>query len=120
MLCRPWGVCVSRDGHILVANRSNNRYYLTCTYSSTFNCHELYTFFRIEVYSKDGKFYHKFGESGQGNGQFDRPSGVECDSTNRVVIADKDNHRIQVFTVNGQWLITFGEKGHRVYDDTKK
>ena len=24
-LCRPWGVCCSREGFILVANRSNNR-----------------------------------------------------------------------------------------------
>ena len=24
-LCRPWGVCCSREGYILVANRSNNR-----------------------------------------------------------------------------------------------
>ena len=24
-LCRPWGVACSKEGHILVANRSNNR-----------------------------------------------------------------------------------------------
>lgn len=28
-LCRPWGVCVSREGHIIVADRSNNRIQVT-------------------------------------------------------------------------------------------
>ena len=74
-LCRPWGVCCSREGYILVANRSNNR---------------------IEVYSSKGVFHYKFGTGGKQNGQFDRPASVFCDSNNRVIIADKDNHRVQV------------------------
>ena len=32
---------------------------------------------------------------------------------NRAIVADKDNHRIQVFTVDGEFLMTFGEKGNR-------
>ena len=63
---------------------------------------------------KDGTYHYKFGEGGKGNGQFDRPSGVTVDRSNRVIIADKDNHRVQIFTVEGKWLITFGEKGSKV------
>ncbi len=74
-LCRPWGVACSRDGLILVANRSNNR---------------------IEVFTKDGRFHHRFGSTGKGPGQFDRPASVCCDGRDRVIVADKDNHRIQV------------------------
>ena len=91
-LCRPWGVCCSREGYILVANRSNNR---------------------IEVYTKDGKFRHKFGNGGKLKGQFDRPASVVCDRMNRAIIADKDNHRIQIFTVEGGYLMDFGEKGQK-------
>lgn len=91
-LCRPWGVCCSREGYILVANRSNNR---------------------IEVYNKNGQFRHNFGTSGKLNGQFDRPASVVCDRMNRAIIADKDNHRIQLFTVEGSFLMAFGEKGQK-------
>ena len=91
-LCRPWGVCCSREGYILVANRSNNR---------------------IEVYTKEGKFRHNFGTGGKLKGQFDRPASVVCDRMNRAIIADKDNHRIQIFTVEGDYLMGFGEKGQK-------
>ena len=91
-LCRPWGVCCSREGYILVANRSNNR---------------------IEVYNKDGTFRHKFGTGGKLKGQFDRPASVFCDRMNRAIIADKDNHRVQIFTVEGDYLMDFGEKGQK-------
>ncbi len=91
-LCRPWGVACSKEGFILVANRSNNR---------------------IEVYTKEGKFHHKFGTGGKAPGQFDRPASVCCDRMNRAVVADKDNHRVQVFTVEGAYLMGFGEKGSK-------
>jgi len=91
-LCRPWGVCCSKEGLILVANRSNNR---------------------IEVYNPDGSFSHKFGGSGSGRGQFDRPASVICDKKNRVIVADKDNHRVQIFNVKGEHILSFGEKGSR-------
>ena len=91
-LCRPWGVCCSREGYILVANRSNNR---------------------IEVFNKDGTFRHKFGTGGKLRGQFDRPASVFCDRMNRAIIADKDNHRVQIFTVEGDYLMDFGEKGQK-------
>jgi len=91
-LCRPWGVCCSKEGYILVANRSNNR---------------------VEVYKSDGNFSHNFGTSGNRDGQFDRPASVDCDKQDRVIVADKDNHRVQIFTVQGEWILTFGEKGSR-------
>ena len=79
-LCRPWGVCCSREGLILVANRSNNR---------------------IEVFDKTGQFLYNFGKPGKGNGEFERPASVTCDRMNRVIVTDKDNHRIQIFTIKG-------------------
>lgn len=43
--------------------------------------------------------------------RFDRPAGVTVNSKNQIIIVDKDNHRVQVFTSDGQFLFKFGEKG---------
>ncbi|XP_043937363.1 E3 ubiquitin-protein ligase TRIM71-like [Protopterus annectens] len=91
-LCRPWGVCVTKDGFIIVADRSNNR---------------------IQVFTPGGVFHHKFGSQGSRPGQFDRPAGVTCDKSNRIIVADKDNHRIQIFSFDGIFLLKFGEKGNK-------
>ncbi|XP_018618632.1 E3 ubiquitin-protein ligase TRIM71-like [Scleropages formosus] len=89
-LCRPWGICVDKDGFIVVADRSNNR---------------------IQIFKPSGTFHHKFGTQGSRPGQFDRPAGVACDSQRRIIVADKDNHRIQIFTFEGHFLLKFGERG---------
>lgn len=90
-------MCCSREGFIIVANRSNDR---------------------VEVFTPKGIFHHKFGTSGnfrssnfpsnekaqkrdlfspgKQNGQFDRPASVCCDKKNRIIVTDKDNHRVQV------------------------
>lgn len=42
--------------------------------------------------------YHcKFGEFGTGEAQFTEPSGVSVSGNNEIVVADTNNHRIQVF-----------------------
>ncbi|XP_033366558.1 E3 ubiquitin-protein ligase TRIM71 [Bombus vosnesenskii] len=91
-LCRPWGVACDGEGHIVVADRSNNR---------------------IQIYKQDGSFLRRFGSYGTGPGHFDRPAGVAIDARRRVIVADKDNHRIQILTMDGQFLLFFGEKGSR-------
>ena len=92
-LCRPWGVACDREGHMIVADRSNNR---------------------IQIYrQEDGSFVRRFGSYGTGPGQFDRPAGVAVDARRRIIVADKDNHRIQILTMEGQFLLCFGEKGSR-------
>uniref|UniRef100_T1IM05 RING-type domain-containing protein n=1 Tax=Strigamia maritima TaxID=126957 RepID=T1IM05_STRMM len=89
-LRRPWGVCCHIDGHIIVADRSNNR---------------------IQFYSKKGVFLYAFGTPGSKPGEFNLPAGVAVDVDGRIIVADKDNHRIQVFTKSGQFILTFGDRG---------
>lgn len=89
-LCRPWGVACDREGHIVVADRSNNR---------------------IQIYRQDGSFLRRFGAYGTAPGFFDRPAGVAIDARQRIIVADKDNHRIQAFSMDGQCILCFGEKG---------
>jgi hypothetical protein len=52
----------------------------------------------VQYFSSSGSFLGKWGESGQGNGQFNTPLGVAPlpDGT-RVHVADSYNHRIQYF-----------------------
>ena len=36
------------------------------------------------------------------SGQFNRPASVCVDGLGRLVVTDKDNHRMQIFTLDGQ------------------
>lgn len=87
---RAWGVCVDRDGNIIVGDRRNNR---------------------IQVFYSDGKFKFAFGTKGSGDGQLELPAGVTTDRQNRIIVADKDNHRVQIFTSMGRFLLKFGTYG---------
>lgn len=74
---------------------------------------------RIRSYTWNGMFIDKWGEEGDGPGQFRYPQGVAVNSRNEVVIADSGNHRIQVTAgspdsldqLPGQFRFTFGRRG---------
>ncbi|CEF66933.1 Brain tumor protein [Strongyloides ratti] len=58
--------------------------------------------------------YHcKFGEFGVMEGQFTEPSGVAVNGQNQIIVADTNNHRIQVFDKDGVFKFQFGECGKR-------
>ena len=58
--------------------------------------------------------YHcKFGEFGILEGQFTEPSGVAVTEDNEIIVADTNNHRIQVFDKDGKFRFQFGEMGKR-------
>ena len=58
--------------------------------------------------------YHcKFGEYGDKEGQFTEPSGVAVNAHNDIVVADTNNHRIQIFDKDGRFKFKFGERGKR-------
>ena len=125
-LNEPHGVAVDCDGNILVVDRGNHRIkkftaegkFLAVVgrgldpiaiaisnkkvYVADFNNHCI-------------QFLHSnlgtFGKKGSGKGQFNCPQGIACDSTGNVYVADRDNHRIQVFTAEGKFLWMFGRRG---------
>ena len=54
--------------------------------------------------------YHcKFGEFGVMEGQFTEPSGVAVNAQNDIIVADTNNHRIQIFDREGRFKFQFGE-----------
>ncbi len=84
---KPFGVAV---------HPSNNLVYVTCHCSH-----------QVEVLNSDLKLFATIGRRGKGKGQFIYPQGIACDSTGKVYVADCGNHRIQVFTAEGEFLKFF-------------
>ena len=63
---------------------------------------------RVHKYSPDGKLLFAWGESGTDPGEFNIVHNIATDSAGWVYVADRENHRIQVFDANGkfetQWV----------------
>ncbi|XP_052793439.1 B-box type zinc finger protein ncl-1-like isoform X2 [Mya arenaria] len=53
----------------------------------------------------------KFGQLGPGKGQFNSPHGFCLGSDEDIVVADTNNHRIQVFEKTGEFKYQFGIPG---------
>lgn len=50
----------------------------------------------LQVFNNEGEFILKFGSNGEGNGQFNAPTGVAVDINGNIIVADWGNSRIQV------------------------
>jgi len=63
---------------------------------------------RVHKYAPDGKLLLSWGDSGTDPGQFNIVHNIATDSAGWVYVADRENHRIQVFDPNGkfetQWV----------------
>ena len=58
---------------------------------------------RVHKYSPDGKLLKSWGEPGTDPGQFNIVHNVCCDADGWVYVADRENHRVQVFDGNGKY-----------------
>ena len=62
---------------------------------------------RVHKFAPDGRRLLSWGEPGAGPGEFNLPHAIACDADGWVYVADRENHRIQVFDGNGgfetQW-----------------
>ena len=52
-----------------------------------------------------------FGKRGAGKGDFDMPYDVRLDDEGRIVVAEFNNHRIQVISKKGETQFIFGDSG---------
>ena len=59
---------------------------------------------QVQKISPQGEFLLKWGEPGNGPGQFNRPAGIAVDGDGDVYVADWHNHRVQVFSPHGEFL----------------
>lgn len=81
---QPTDICVAPSGDLYISDGYGN--------------------FRVHKYSPKGKLLLSWGEKGSGPGQFNLPHGVWVHKDGRVFVADRLNHRIQIFDPNGKYL----------------
>ena len=86
----PWGVAISKNGHIAVSE---------------------YVGHRISIFNASGNKIMSFGKQGLDPGELDEPQGVTFDGDGNILVADTGNHRIQKFSPQGKHLTTRGKKG---------
>jgi ABC-type Fe3+/spermidine/putrescine transport system ATPase subunit/sugar lactone lactonase YvrE len=87
----PEGVCVLRDGRIVVGDTH---------------------YHRVVIFEPDGKAFKTFGREGQGPGEFIYPVAVAKDDRENLYIAEYgSNDRVQKFTSDGKFLLAFGAFG---------
>ena len=58
---------------------------------------------RVHKYSPDGKLLFSWGEPGTDPGKFNIVHNICCDADGWVYVADRENHRVQVFDGNGKY-----------------
>ena len=58
----------------------------------------------VHKFSADGTLLLSWGEPGSEAGQFNLPHSVWVDRQERVYVADRENHRIQIFTSEGEFI----------------
>jgi DNA-binding beta-propeller fold protein YncE len=81
---RPTGIAQSPSGDMYISDGYGNS--------------------RVHVFSREGTLLFSWGSHGDGSGQFDLPHGIWVDRDSRVFVADRQNHRIQIFTSHGEYI----------------
>ena len=89
---QPWAVGIALD--------SQGHFYVTDDWADN-----------VCVYDMDGKRIARWGEKGNGPGQFAGPAGIRLDKDENLWIVDSANHRVQRFTREGEYLGGWGEFG---------
>jgi hypothetical protein len=59
---------------------------------------------RVHVFSPDGLLKFSWGKPGREPGEFHVPHGIAIDSAGMVFVADRENSRVQLFTLDGTYL----------------
>lgn len=59
---------------------------------------------RVHRYAADGTLKGSWGAPGSGPGQFNLPHAIAVDGGGRVLVADRENSRVQIFSADGDYL----------------
>ncbi|HIE98210.1 MAG TPA: hypothetical protein EYG03_25375 [Planctomycetes bacterium] len=83
----PTNVAVAADGHLFIADGYGNA--------------------SIHHFDADGNLVRTWGAPGDAVGQFNVPHGICVDARGRILVADRENSRIQIFDRKGTLLQTW-------------
>jgi len=91
----PTGVTTDSAGNVWVADSANNRI--------------------TKLYPEYGGLVYPvaltFGSQGSGEGQFSEPYGIAIKPSGNLIVVEKGNNRVQLFSPSGEYLSQFGAKG---------
>ena len=87
-----WGIAFGDNGVWGVADSSNHCVHL-------FDGHD------------QDKFIKSIGTKGSNNGQFDKPISLAFDNNRCLYVVDNNNHRVQKFSMDGDYIVQFGCEG---------
>lgn len=59
---------------------------------------------RVHKFTGNGDYLMSWGEPGDGPGEFNLPHAIAVDKNDRVYVADRENSRIQVFDLEGNYI----------------
>ena len=84
----PTSAAAARDGEIYVADGYGN----AC----------------VHRFSASGELLQSWGRPGNGAGEFSTPHSVWVDRSDRVLVADRENDRVQLFDREGGYITSWG------------
>jgi DNA-binding beta-propeller fold protein YncE len=95
----PSDIAVALDGSIFVADGYGN------------SC--------VHRFAPDGTHVRTWGSPGNGPGEFTTPHAAWVDQKGQVLVADRENNRVQVFTPDGDYVTEWGDFYHPmdIYQD---
>ncbi len=88
----PADVAVAPDGEIFVADGYGNS--------------------RVHRFTAEGRLIKSWGARGSGPAQFTTPHGIWVDGMGRVFVCDRENNRVQIFSVEGEYLAEWRDLFH--------
>ena len=93
----PYDTAISKDGRIFVLNRCDPARAAAI---------------RVGVCNLDEEYLYEFGKGyGSGDGQFVWPVAMAFDSQERLYVTDEHNHRVTVYSSDGEYLSNWGTLG---------
>ncbi len=66
---------------------------------------------RIIKFNEDGEYITEWGRMGSGAGEFRTPHALAFDSQGRLFVADRGNHRIQIYDQDGNYIDSYDQFG---------
>jgi sugar lactone lactonase YvrE len=98
----PNDVIVGPDGSIFVSDGHNGQFQTTAQAVEEARAAGLTG--RILKFTPDGVFITEWGQIGHLHGEFRTPHALEFDSQGRLWIADRGNHRLEIYDQDGNYL----------------
>ena len=99
---QPNDVIVAPDGSIFVSDGHNGQGMITNEELAEGRARGDTA--RIMKFAPDGTFIKQWGQLGLEHGEFRTPHAMEFDSKGRLWVADRGNHRIEIFDQEGNYL----------------